>query len=322
MRITAYEQHQHVELRHALSRTPRELPTRYLYDARGADLFEQILELPEYYQARTERALLHTHADALVDGLGARALIELGVGSGEKTHVLLGALSRQPGSSEVVVQDVNAATAARAALWLDECFPHVRVRGASGDFLGALPAPPAPGPKLWALLGATFGNLTIHDGLTLLRRIARVADPGDGVLLGLDLAHDRPALLRAYDDSRGVTAAFNLNALRHVNRAAEADFPVASFRHSADFDEARSRIEMRLVAERSMTVSVRRCGLRLRLSAGDSLRTEISEKHTRQSLIARAAMAGFWLQRFLTDERERYALALLRPALPASAPIP
>jgi len=299
-------------LRHALSRASREIPTRYLYDATGAAFFEQIVSLPEYYQARTESALLARHASELVASVAPRALVELGVGSGDKTRYLVDALARLGGGRAVIVQDVHAASATRAAMRLDALHDHVVVRAASGDFLRQLPRPPRGPGRLWALLGSTFGNLGVDTGRTLLRRIAARSDARDTLLLGLDLAHDPAALERAYNDSAGVTAAFNLNALRHLNRAADADFDTGAFEHVARFDRARSRIEMLLRARRSMDVTVRSLGLRFHLARGAALRTEISEKHTRQSLADRAEGTGLRLERFVADPTSRYALAVLR----------
>jgi len=303
----------HSDLAEGLARAPRDVPTRFLYDARGAALFERIVELPEYYQARTERALLAAHADAIVASLAPRALVELGVGSGDKTRWLLDALARLGGPRRALVHDVHAPSAARAAARLDALHPTVAVRACSGDFLRGLPRPPSGPPRLWALLGSTFGNLSVGQGLSLLHRLGAAGTPDDALLLGVDLAHDPVALVRAYDDARGVTAAINRNALAHVNEACGADFDVGAFAHEARFDASRSRIEMRLVATRAMQVRVAALGAQLALARGDWLRTEISEKHTRASLAARASRAGWRLRETIVDPTERYALVVLSP---------
>ena len=192
---------------------------------------------------------------------------------------------------------------------LDRLHEGVSVRAATGDFLRELPSPPS-GRLLWAMLGSTFGNLSVSQGRALLSRLAERSQRGDGLLLGVDLAHDRRALVRAYDDEQGVTAAFNLNALTHLNRVAGADFEVSGFSHVARFDEASSRIEMLLEATRPMRLNVRSIDLSFRLERGELLRTEISEKHTEASLAARAAGTAWGIGRFVADERRRYALVL------------
>jgi len=293
---------------------PREIPTRYLYDARGAALFEKIVRLPEYYQARTETRLLTLHASPLVREIAPDEHIELGVGSGDKTRLLVDAMAELGGSRRVVVQDVHAASATQAAVSLDARHARVRVSAASGDFMRELPDIRTPGLRLWALLGSTFGNLSVSQGRDLLGRIRARSEAGDALLLGVDLAHDRAALLRAYDDAAGVTAAFNLNALTHFNRTEGGDFDVSGFEHVTRFDPRHSRIEMRLRARRSMAVTIESLRMRLRLRAGEELRTEISEKYTERRLVERIRDTGWVMRRFLTDDDRRYALVLLGAA--------
>jgi dimethylhistidine N-methyltransferase len=203
------------------------MPPKHLYDPVGCALFERICALPEYYPTRAERALLIAHADAIAAATGARALIELGSGSGEKTAVLLRALARRGGAIEYAPIDIAEGAVLAAAANARRAVPApsggVRVRGFVGDFtrdLGLLPLLPTGPTRLFAFLGGTIGNFDEAEATALLSAIASRMREGDALLLGLDLVKPIDRLLRAYDDAAGVTAAFDRNLLSVLDRAA------------------------------------------------------------------------------------------------------
>jgi L-histidine Nalpha-methyltransferase len=257
----------------------KEIPPKHFYDARGAELYDRITELPEYYPARTEAAILRARAHEIRAG----ELVELGSGTATKTRLLLGGVRRY------VPIDVTEAMVRDSAEALTREFPGLAVHGIVGDFI--------PGSRR-----------------RLLRRIARLLRPGaDHLLLGADLVKDPAALEAAYNDSSGVTAEFNRNVLRVINRELDADFKVDAFEHVAFYDREHEWIEMRLRAERRMEVRVEALDLDVRFEPREELRTEISAKFTRERLRADLGAAGLEVVDVLTDADELFALALARP---------
>ena len=300
-----------------LTRPLKELPSKHLYDARGSRLFDAICELPEYYQTRTERLILETHADDIVERTGAVELVELGSGSATKTRVLLDAMAAAGTLGRYVPVDVSATTVHAVAELLTEDYPGLSVYGVVADFerhLGHLP-PPA-GPRLVPFLGGTIGNFPPGTRRRFLRGLATVLGPGGHLLLGTDLVKDPDVLEAAYDDSAGVTAAFNLNVLTVLNRELGADFPVERFEHVAFFDPERRWIELRLRARRACTVRIPAIDLEVSFLRGEEIRTEISTKFTRERLAGDYAAAGLELAEWLTDDEALFALTLARRRLP------
>lgn len=295
-----------------LTATPRTLPPKWFYDARGSELFEQITRLPEYYQTRTEAAILAAVADELVAELRPRTLIEIGSGSSRKTRLLLDALQRGGSSPTYVPVDVSEDALLAAAERLLADYPDLAVHAVVGDFEEHLPAlPDGDRPRLVAFLGSTIGNLEPPAQVAFLRDITALLQPGDALLLGIDLVKDRATLVAAYDDARGVTAEFNRNVLRVLNRELGADLPEDAFVHEARWVPEHARIEMWLRATRPVVATFPDLDLVVRFAAGEGLRTEISCKFTRASLAERAAGAGLVVRRFDTDPDGRFALALL-----------
>jgi L-histidine Nalpha-methyltransferase len=296
-----------------LTRPFKELPPKHFYDARGAELFDQICELPEYYPTRAERAILLEHADAIVERTGAAELVELGSGTAAKTRLLLRAMDEAGHLRRYVPLDVTEAMVRETAEQLVEELPGLRVHGIVGDFERHLAhVPPAQdGPRIVAFLGGTIGNFTPGSRRRFLRAIARLLRPGrDWLLLGTDLVKDPAVIEAAYDDAPGVTAEFNRNVLEVVNRELDADFDVEAFEHVAFFDREREWIEMRLRAERRMDVHVGALGLDVTFAPREELRTEISAKFTIKRLGADLAAAGLELREVLTDPDELFALSL------------
>lgn len=290
-----------------LTRVPKRLPAKWFYDARGSELFEDITRLPEYYPTRAEREILLAQSCDIAAATGARTLIELGAGSCDKTRHLLDAL---PELDTYVPVDVSrsALTAAGRAL-IDER-PHLTVHALIADFQRALPLPATPGPRLLAFLGGTVGNLLPGERGAFLAAVRESLAPGDALLLGTDLVKDEATLVAAYDDTQGVTAEFNKNVLRVINRELGADFDLDDFEHVARWDAARSWIEMRLRARTDVTVKVPPLGLVVRFTAGEELRTEVSAKFTELGVSRELSGAGLELRRWWTDEAGRFALSL------------
>jgi L-histidine Nalpha-methyltransferase len=296
-----------------LTRPLKELPPKHFYDARGAELFDQICELPEYYPTRTERSILEERAGELAELTGAVELVELGSGTAAKTRVLLDALYEAGTLSRYVPVDVTESMVRACANELIEEYPGLQVHGVIGDFERHLDQIPEPvGPRIVVFLGGTIGNFPPGSRRRFLRGIARLLDAEDYLLMGIDLVKDRHVLEAAYDDSQGVTAEFNRNVLRVLNRELRADFDPEDFDHVALFDEHNEWIEMRLRARREHTTLVRDLDLPVHFDAGEELRTEISAKFTPARLEGDLAAAGLELVRWLTDPDELFALSLSR----------
>jgi L-histidine N-alpha-methyltransferase len=296
-----------------LTRPFKELPPKHFYDARGAELFDQICDLPEYYPTRAERAILEEQAQELAELTGAVELVELGSGTAAKTRVLLDALTEAGTLERYIPVDVTESMVRDCAEALTNEYPGLRVHGVIGDFERHLQhVPPAEGPRIVAFLGGTIGNFPPGSRRRVLRQIARLLGPSDHLLMGTDLVKDRRVLEAAYDDAQGVTAEFNRNVLLVLNRELDADFDPEDFDHVALFDEQNEWIEMRLRARREHTTLVRDLDLPVHFDAGEELRTEISAKFTPERLQGDLAAAGLELVRFLTDPENRFALSLSR----------
>ena len=284
-----------------LGAMPPRIAPKFLYDATGCALYEQICELPEYYLPRVERAILDRHQRALLAALPPRAeWVDVGCGDGRKARRWLqaGVVARYVGLD--IAEDWLRATLAATAA----DFAGVDCAGVVLDLEHGFALPPRAQPALPRVIwypGSSIGNFEPADALRLLRQMRAALRPGDALLLGADGPTERARQLRAYDDARGVTAAFNLNVLRVANRLLGADFDAAQFAHRAHFDAAASRIEMHLVARRAQQVALAP-GRRLVLAAGDWIVTEHSYKHPTERLLQLLRQAGFArVQRFGMD---------------------
>jgi L-histidine N-alpha-methyltransferase len=294
-----------------LTRPFKELPPKHFYDARGAELFDRICELPEYYPTRTERAILLAHAGALVASNDAAELVELGSGTAAKTRVLLDAMQAAGTLRRYVPFDVTEAVVRDCAETLVTEYPGLEVHGVIGDFERHLDRVPPPiGPRVIAFLGGTIGNFTPGSRRRFLRSIGKLLGPQDSLLLGTDLVKDPGMIEAAYDDAQGVTAEFNRNVLHVLNRELGADFDVDGFDHVATFDEHHEWIEMRLRARSDQEVTIADLDLVVEFEAGEDLRTEISAKFTRPRLESDLAAAGMQLVSWHTDADDLFALSL------------
>lgn len=298
------------DVRAGLKQTPVSIPPKWFYDEKGSQLFDDITDLPEYYPTRTEQAILQAHAFELprVD-----TLVELGAGYSRKTRLLLEALTRGERPLLFVPLDVAAEPLRDAATRITADFPTVTVTGVVADFDDELtPLPGAPGTRMVAFLGSTIGNLTPEPRREFLERLHRATDPGDWFLLGADLVKDSGRLVRAYDDSAGVTAAFNKNVLQVLARELDADLDPDDFDHVARYDTALDRIEMRLRARRSLVVHLRALDLEWRIAAGEEILTETSAKFRVEGLRSELSAAGFEVATTWTDPAGDFSLTLAR----------
>jgi L-histidine N-alpha-methyltransferase len=297
------------DVRAGLTRSPKELPPKWFYDDRGSQLFDEITRLPEYYPTRAERSILVARAAEIADVTGADTLVELGSGTSEKTRLLLGALVDAGTLRRFVPFDVSEATLRTAAHAVGEEYG-VTVHAVVGDFERHLGALPDGGVRLIAFLGGTIGNLAPGPRAVFLDDLAARLRPGDTLLLGTDLVKAVDRLEAAYDDAAGVTAEFNRNVLRVINRALGADFAPERFDHVARWDPAEAWIEMRLRARGAQQVRVADLDLTVEFADGEELRTEISAKFTPERVERELAAAGFALQRWWTDPAGDFGVSL------------
>ena len=265
---------------------PRKLPPWLFYDDRGSELFEQITELPEYYLTRAERSILAERADEIVE-IAARGatrplhVIELGAGSATKTQLVLRAVVRRQGRCLYVPIDVSEAALTEAVERLQREEPAVEVKPVASSHTDALPAIRAIGSRRLVLfLGSSIGNFDDAEAIALLSGVARAIAPSGVLLLGADRRKDPAVLLPAYDDARGVTAEFNLNVLRRLNRELGADFELSRWRHRAVWNDAASRIEMHLESTVRQGVRIPLLGRHIWFDAGETIHTESSAKYT------------------------------------------
>ncbi len=298
-------------VREHLLRTPREIEPRFFYDDHGSELFERITETPEYYQTRTERALLESIADSVARRCECQVLVELGSGASQKTRALLDPMLRS-GCDTYVPFDVSEGIVRRAADELLETYPQLGVHAIIGEFIEHLDRIPRGKRRLLIFLGGTIGNFTPEYAQRFLASVADVMDEGEFFLLGVDLIKDPKRIEAAYNDAQGVTAHFNRNILRVLNRVADGDFDPDAFRHRAFYDEDAHRIEMHLVATRAQEVRLRATGTLLVFEPGDFIRTEISVKYDRTRVDELLRGTGLQLAEWFTDPEQLFGLALAR----------
>ncbi|MFE1953864.1 L-histidine N(alpha)-methyltransferase [Streptomyces sp. NPDC059524] len=297
---------------HGLTRTPKTLPPKWFYDARGSELFDQITELPEYYPTRAEREILLARSGEIAAATGARTLVELGSGSSDKTRHLLEEFS---GLEAYVPVDVSESALRGAGRTLLAEHPGLTIHALLADFTAGLTLPDTPGPRLVAFLGGTIGNLLPDERAAFLASVRDMLAPGDFFLLGTDLVKEPSVLVAAYDDAAGVTAAFDKNVLSVVNRELGADFDLDAFAHVAVWDAEHEWIEMRLRAESAQSVKIPALDLAVDFAAGEEMRTEVSAKFRRAGVERELGAAGLETVRWWTDSEGRFALSLSTPAV-------
>jgi dimethylhistidine N-methyltransferase len=297
------------DLGRAFVARPRSISPKWLYDAQGSRLFDRICELPEYYPTRTEMGILRAHAAEMARCMGPGAeIIEFGAGSCDKVRLLLDALDSPLRFRPI---DISATHLTRAVAALRRDYPHLDVQPLAADYTRRilLPAPEAGVRRVGFFPGSTLGNFSPAEALRFLRAAAQVLK-GGGLLLGVDMIKDPAVLHAAYNDSQGVTAAFNLNLLARANRELDCGFDLDAFSHYAFYNAPLQRIEMHLISRRPQRVQVD--GQSLRLEEGESLHTENSCKFTVEGLRHLARQAGFEPQAVWLDERRWFAVHWLR----------
>ena len=299
--------------RNLLRILPR-IDSKYFYDDVGSRLFEEITQLSEYYQTRTEETILAEIADKVVGLTGARELVELGSGAGRKIKLLLDAMRGRRRLERCVLLDINETFVRTSAADLADQYPEIEVCGVVGDFLRDLDSVGTGGDRLFVFLAGTIGNLYPRQLPMFFRNVRAALGPNDAFLVGLDLVKDTARLEAAYNDSAGVTAEFNLNALKVLNRRFATAFEIDAFEHVAFYDREQEWIEMRLRALRPTGALLG--GVReIRFEAGDEIRTEISRKFTRRSFVDALDGTGLELSAWFTDSESLFASALVRPVL-------
>ncbi len=293
-----------------LRQTPKSLPPKWFYDSVGSDLFDQITRLPEYYPTRAEAQILREQSAAIAAHSGADTLVELGSGTSEKTRTLLSALRDNGTLRRFVPFDVDAGVLESAGESLQQEYPDLEIDAVCGDFEEHLAKIPGGGRRLFVFLGSTIGNLTPRPRAEFLSALADVLEPGDALLLGTDLVKDADRLVRAYDDSAGVTARFNRNVLAVINRELDADFDLDAFSHVARWNAAEERIEMWLRAEAPQRVHIRALDLSVEFGAGEEMLTEVSCKFRPDAVAAELAAVGLRRTHWWTDPAGDFGLSL------------
>ncbi|TVQ62727.1 MAG: L-histidine N(alpha)-methyltransferase [Phycisphaerales bacterium] len=290
------------------------VPCKYLYDARGSVLFDEITETKAYYPTRTEMSIFDRESASIADAVGPRAaVIELGSGASLKIRKLLDILDEPAAYVSVEISKEHLAQSAEEAA---QAYPDVEVQAVCADFTRPIEMPEIEADhdsRLVFFPGSTIGNFTPEGTRAMLARIRELLiSEADAAIVGADLEKDPSILREAYDDPDGVTAAFNLNLLERLNRELGADFDLASFHHEARYNDQKKRIEMHIVSDREQTVSV--AGHRVRFGAGETIHTENSHKFTTAKFSALAGEAGLRLDKAWTDENDLFSVNLLRRA--------
>jgi dimethylhistidine N-methyltransferase len=301
------------DVRDGLSGRPKSLPCRYFYDAEGSRLFEEICTLPEYYLPRAEREILQARAaEAAGEFTGPVTLVELGSGNAAKTRILIEELLRRQGRLCYVPIDICRSVLEDSSRELLDDYPGLSVLALAAEYRQALDhlSAVAKEPKLILWLGSNIGNFARDEAARFLRRVRQTMTPGDRLLAGIDLRKDRPTLERAYDDTRGVTARFNLNILRRINRELGGRFDPSAFRHRAVYDEELGRVEIYLDSVREQRVMIEQLRLEVPFACGASIHTENSYKYSLAEIECVASAAGLELRRHWLDAGRRFSVNL------------
>jgi len=293
---------------------PKTLPCKLFYDDLGSALFEQITELPEYYPTRIELEILQTSSREIAQAAGCPvSVVELGAGTATKTGTLLRAFARQQMRVKYFPVDISPAALGAAQKRVREDCPAALVRPVIVDFSNGFNfLQKISGRKLVLYLGSSIGNFDLADAVTLLRKVGGHLSPGDALLLGTDMVKGPEILVPAYDDSQGVTAKFNKNILRRINREFNADFDLDSFRHIAEWNPSRSRMEIYLESTRPQIAVLRTLGVKVKLAARERIHTENSYKYTLPMVEKMLCVSGFKLEKTWYDKRKWFGLHLAR----------
>ena len=300
------------DIRVSLAAQTRFIPSKYHYDETGSALFEDITRLPEYYLTRAETRILRQCAAQIMELVVPDELVELGSGSSTKTRLLLEAMHVIGGNRYVPIE-ISESALYQAAEALSGDYDWLHIEGYVGNYQNDLPLLHRRGRRLLTFLGSSLGNYTTQVRGEFLGQVGHTLRPGDALLLGVDLVKDEETMVRAYNDSAGVTARFNTNTLEMLNRELGADFDVDSFSHRPVWNAEKSGVESFLVAERDMTVSIPAVGMTIQLAKGERIFTEISCKFTRENVTQELNEVGLEVAQWYTDSEEMYGLLVASP---------
>lgn len=303
-------------VRKGLSGSPKTLPSRFFYDEAGSHLFERIMMLPEYYLTRTEQDILERFASEMVAwGQKRISLVEFGSGNSCKTRLLIEAASEFQSHLTYVPIDISSEFLQASALTLLSDYPQLSVHAVAGEYFDAIPhVPLTPEPRLFLFMGSNIGNFEEQEALEFLSAISKHLRPEDRLLLGVDMVKDRKVIEAAYNDSAGVTAAFNRNLLLRINTSLGGNFDLDRFEHSAPFVEERSQVEMRLVSTVDQAVQIDALAETFSFKAGEYIHTENSHKYSPESLHALCGAAELQIENKWTDDQDWFAVFRLRRA--------
>jgi L-histidine Nalpha-methyltransferase len=307
------------DVRKGLTANPKHLPCCYFYDGEGSFLFEEICALPEYYLTRAEREILEARADELIARFPVcPMLVELGSGSAAKTRLLIETCVRRHGQLRYVPIDICRVMLEESSLQLLEDYPGLEILAIAAEYRDGLAHLSSLGttPKLILWLGSNIGNFHRSEAVRFLQQVRATMATGDALLVGVDLRKGRHVLEPAYDDSRGITADFNLNLLARINRELGGHFDLDAFQHRAIYNEDLGRIEMYLVSTKDQQVRVDQLNLQVSLSAGEAIHTEDSYKYSFAEIESLAAATSFQITSQWLDHQHRFSVSLLAPREP------
>ncbi|HEX9746647.1 MAG TPA: L-histidine N(alpha)-methyltransferase [bacterium] len=292
--------------------SPRKfIPSKYFYDKRGSELFEQITMLDEYYVTRTELSIMREHIVDIAKSIGPECtLFEFGSGSGIKTHMLL---SHMEDPVAFIPIEIEKTILVKSSEKIAESFPNLEVMPVCADFWMNIELPRskrAPRSKMGYFPGSTLGNFTSKGSLQFLKKAASMCNHRGGLLVGIDLQKDQDVLEAAYNDSKGVTAAFNLNLIRRINYEFRVDIPEEAFEHYAYYNEEWERIEMHLISKGDLDVDLN--GHHVHFSEGEHVLTEYSHKYNPKLFEETASEAGFDVEKYWVDEKKYFCIHMLR----------
>lgn len=297
---------------HGFTAYSKYLPSKYFYDTRGSELFEEITELPEYYLTRAEIEILERHGRDIFDAVRPDEMVELGSGTSRKTLLLLDAMRTVGSGNRYVPIEISEDTLSEAADALADRYDWLEVEGIVGDYVADLPKLRRKGRRLIAFLGSTIGNYVPTLRYSLLRSVAEAMEPGDAFVLGVDLVKDEDIMTHAYDDSEGLSAAFNKNILHVVNRELGGDLPVDSFEHVSSFNPISGCMEQSLVTSKRILANIRALDLAVTFMPGERIHTEVSCKFSRDQIAEEFSDSGMTLVDWMTDEAGLFGLAVAR----------
>ena len=299
------------DVRAGLLNPPRTLPPKYFYDERGSQLFEQICETPEYYPTRTEDSLLQNYSKHIIERAQPVQILELGSGNAQKTRRIFDACEQLSNDCEYVPFDVCEKVLEQTAKQLQANYDWLNVFPLVGDYhAGLANLPDSDGVRLFVFLGSTIGNFTPQEAAGFITEIKQCMKPGDFFLLGADRIKNTEVLDAAYNDAEGLTAEFNLNVLRVINRELGANFDVSGFEHCAKYNESKDRIEMHLIANSEQHVHISDLNEIVTFKPGDAILTEVSHKYTSDGIEKLLQQCGLNIIEHYEPDNQYFSLIL------------